>query len=254
LAGSLDVSLNEPRLASRLHDTTADLRERPGLAAVLPTLLEDALSLTGAEVGNIQLLDPRDGSLVLVTHRGFGPAFLDHFAVVNDGGSVCGRAASKGSQAVVPDVREDLGCIPHRQVFRAAGVRAVQSTPLVDRTGRMLGMISTHWPQPAEPGERDLRFMELYGHLAGDVVARHLARASGDGSKAATPRSVSREAALAQLLNDAVNGILDAGLSFAAAQALATDDLLAQQLRAGVGRLDDILLAIQLAMYELDTP
>jgi hypothetical protein len=254
LAGYIDLSLNEPQLVRSLHDATTDLHESPGLAAVLPTLLEGALSLMGAEAGNIQLLDPRDGSLILVTQLGFGPEFLDHFAVVNDAGSVCGRAASSCAQVVVPDVREDLACAPHQRVFRAGGVRAVQSTPLVDRAGRMIGMISTHQPHPAEPGERDLRFIELYGHLAGEVIARQLGIVSPDASNGTTPRSVSREVALARLLDGAVNGILDAGLSFAAALPLIGDDLLVQQVRAGIATLDDTIRAIQLTMHELGTP
>ena len=31
------------------------------------------------------------------------------------------------------------------ETYRKAGMRAMQSTPLVSRTGRLLGMISTHW-------------------------------------------------------------------------------------------------------------
>jgi hypothetical protein len=31
--------------------------------------------------------------------------------------------------------------------YREAGVRSMQATPLVSRTGRLLGMISTHWRQ-----------------------------------------------------------------------------------------------------------
>ena len=40
--------------------------------------------------------------------------------------------------------------------YLATGIRAVQSTPLVSRAGKLVGMISTHWKQPHEPSERDL--------------------------------------------------------------------------------------------------
>ncbi|QWA26277.1 GAF domain-containing protein [Streptomyces sp. JCM17656] len=56
---------------------------------------------------------------------------------------------------------------PHQRIFRTSGVRSVQSTPLVDHTGRLLGMISTHMSQPGRPSDQDLRIMELYGQLAG---------------------------------------------------------------------------------------
>ena len=42
-----------------------------------------------------------------------------------------------------------------------AGVRAVQSTPLLSSGGTILGMISTHYCEPHRPSEREPRFMEL---------------------------------------------------------------------------------------------
>ena len=37
------------------------------------------------------------------------------------------------------------------ETYRQTGIRAVQSTPLVSRAGRLLGMISTHWRNPHQP-------------------------------------------------------------------------------------------------------
>ena len=42
------------------------------------------------------------------------------------------------------------------EAYRQTGICAMQSTPLVSRTGRLLGMISTHWRNPYQPSERDL--------------------------------------------------------------------------------------------------
>ena len=43
------------------------------------------------------------------------------------------------------------------EVMMAAGARAVQSTPLVNRSGRVLGMFSTHYRHaPQQPSERAL--------------------------------------------------------------------------------------------------
>ncbi|CAM5498995.1 GAF domain-containing protein [Streptomyces chartreusis] len=174
LAAWVAFSLDEPSALKSLQDAAEELRDIPELAAVLPRVAETSMDLLDAEFGNIQFVDPRDDSLVLVTQSGFGDEFLDHFAVVHDSHSVCGRAARQGTQAVTADVRDDQGLTPHQRIFRASGVRSVQSTPLVDHTGRLLGMISTHMSQPGRPSDQDLRIMNLYGQLAGEVVARHL--------------------------------------------------------------------------------
>ena len=48
----------------------------------------------------------------------------------------------------------------------------MQSTPLMSRWGRMLGMISTHWREPHEPLERDLRLFDLLARQAADLIER----------------------------------------------------------------------------------
>ena len=53
-------------------------------------------------------------------------------------------------------------------VLLAAGVRAVQSTPLVSSAGKVLGMISTHFKQPTLLTARELRFMDLLARQAAD--------------------------------------------------------------------------------------
>jgi hypothetical protein len=78
-------------------------------------------------------LDPATGSLLPVTQAGFGPEFLGYFAVVED----------------------------------------VQSTPLVDYAGHLIGMVSTHFQRPHRPSDRDLRIMELYADFAGEALTAH---------------------------------------------------------------------------------
>ena len=48
----------------------------------------------------------------------------------------------------------------------------MQSTPLVSRTGRMLGMISTHWGKPHQPEEHDLRLLDVLARQAADLIER----------------------------------------------------------------------------------
>jgi hypothetical protein len=47
--------------------------------------------------------------LKIVTQAGFGPEFLEYFAVVDDDASACGRAAQEGAQVVIVDVNADAG-------------------------------------------------------------------------------------------------------------------------------------------------
>ena len=143
-AASVRFGLAEPDAMTRLHGLTKDLRTIPQLSSLLPRVLDGLMSLTGADHGNIQLLDPATGMMRLVTQAGFGPEFLDYFAVVGgEDGSVCGRAARQCAQTVITDVRADPDFAPHREIAAASGFRGVQSTPLVDYAGHLVGMVST---------------------------------------------------------------------------------------------------------------
>jgi hypothetical protein len=169
--------LDEPQAARRLHAAAKELRglSRPGL--LFSKALEGALSLGGADRGNIQLVNPATGSLVIVAEHGFGAEFLEYFAAVDDDRSACGRAAKRHAQTVIVDVTTDPGFAPHRAIADASGFRAVISTPVIDADGRLVGVISTHYRQPHYPLARDRKVMERYGELVGRAMTGHVTAA-----------------------------------------------------------------------------
>ncbi len=132
--------------------------------------LEGALALIGGDRGNIQIRELSNGSLRIVAQCGFGTKFLEYFAIVEDDTSACGRAATERLQTVITDVSEDAAFEPHREIAAASRFRAVQSTPLVDPTGRVRGVISTHYRHPHRPGSRDLQLMQWYAERVGAAL------------------------------------------------------------------------------------
>jgi hypothetical protein len=139
----------------------------PHPGTLLDEILAFGLELLQADRGNVQVVDPATGALRIAAQRGFGPEFLDYFAVVADDGSACGRAAWRAAQVVIADVTADPGFAPHRDIASASGFRAVQSTPLIDRSGRLVGMVSTHYPGPVSLPGRELQIMARFGALIG---------------------------------------------------------------------------------------
>ena len=184
LSARIRFALDEPDALRDIRVLTGDLHDAAGLDSLLLHVLDGALSLTEADFGTLHLRDPVTGSLWLVTQSGFGQEFLDYFAVVQHGDreSAPGRAAEGCAQAVIADVNTDAAFAPHRAIAAAAGFRAVQSTPLADYSGRLVGVVSTYFARQYLPAARQLRMMELYGDVAGEVVARRLGvAAGGDG-------------------------------------------------------------------------
>jgi hypothetical protein len=166
--------LDEPLVARRLYGAAARLRHIGRLEPLAEQVLDNVLSLARSERGNVQLADPVSGALKIVAQHGFDAEFLDHFAVVDDDRSACGRAARHAAQLIITDVISDPGFEPHRDIAAASGFRAVQSTPLVDQAGRVVGVVSTHYPRPYAPSARDMRIISRYAGLAGRILASRI--------------------------------------------------------------------------------
>jgi len=156
----------------RLHGISQRFLEGGNVSGLLGDILTAIVEIIGADRGTIQLRDPRKGTLRIVAQQGFAAEFLEFFAEVGESTAACGRALQIGQRVVVGDVdRDPTFAEPTlRRVMQRAGVRAVQSTPLLSRTRDIVGIISTHFNTPREPSARDLRLVDLFARQAADLV------------------------------------------------------------------------------------
>ena len=139
---------------------------------LLDHLLEAVMTLTAADRGNIQLLNPRTEALEIVAHRGFDSEFLEFFGEVHDAGTACGVAMRQRECVIVEDVAaHPIFAGRAREVMLRAGARAVQSTPLVAPSGGLLGVVSTHYGRSCRVPGRALALVRLLGRHAGAVIA-----------------------------------------------------------------------------------
>lgn len=139
------------------------------LPTILGGVLDAAIALAGADFGNIQLLGA-NGHLKIIVHRGFPDWWVEYWNEVQAGQGVCGSALAQGERVIVEDVAKSPIFVgtPSLDIQLKASIRAVQSTPLRDRSGRLLGMFSTHYRTPHRPEQRTLELLDL---LAAHAVA-----------------------------------------------------------------------------------
>ncbi len=142
------------------------------LEPVLKEIVDAAIAISGADFGNIQLLDPAGGDLRLVAQRGFEPWWLEFWNSVAKGTGCCGTALERGERVIIEDLEQSpiFAGTPALDIQRKAGVRAVQSTPLIGRSGKPVGMFSTHYRSPRRPDERELRLLDLLARQAADII------------------------------------------------------------------------------------
>src|SRR5689334_23607003 len=158
----------------RLHELSTRLLASTELQPLLEEILEATIELLNADFGNIQLFNQQSKALEIVAQRGFKQDF-DHFSNVNEESAACGRAMAQGGRVIIENVKSDPSFAPHRHIAASAGFRAVQSTLLFSRSDELLGMISSHFRQPHRPSEHELRFIDLYAHLAAEFIERQRA-------------------------------------------------------------------------------
>jgi PAS domain S-box-containing protein len=189
---------SESRLAAeldamrRLHSLVSRLIVTPDVRTALQDTLEAAVQITGADMGHVQIVDRLSNALELVAQRGFDPESLAPLRTVDSQSSTpWRRALASRKRVVIPDIVADPAGGPHIEVARRAGYRGVQSTPLISRDGRALGVLSTYYVEPRTPSERDLRLLDLYTQQAADYIDRR--RAEEEISSNVSARRVSDE-------------------------------------------------------------
>src|SRR5262249_18898187 len=82
-------------------------------------------------------------------------------------------ALARGERVVVDfDVPEAEDPDGSARRHREYGLLSAQSTPLISRSGRALGMFSTHWRAHRRLDDRELRFLDLLARQAADLIER----------------------------------------------------------------------------------
>jgi PAS domain S-box-containing protein len=166
------ADLRDMTLLNQLSNRLA--REGSDFDKNLNAIVDTAITITSANKGNLQLLDPTTGVLTIAAQRGFEEPSLSFFASVRDDASACAAAMRSGKRVIVEDVRESeiFAEQPSNEVLLHAGVRAVTFTPLMASTGNLLGIISIYFVEPHRPTERELHLMDLLTRQIVDYLER----------------------------------------------------------------------------------
>ncbi len=183
-AAEEDLKRSQAQLSAELSDTkllqriSAELIHEESVETLYEKILDAASAVMRSDFASMQMLYPERGAggeLRLLAFRGFTPEaarFWEWVAAGDD--SSCAAALRGGRRVIVPDLetQDVIRADAALAAYREAGIRSMQSTPLLSRGGKVVGMISTHWRQPHEPSERDLRLLDILARQAADLIER----------------------------------------------------------------------------------
>lgn len=144
-------------------------------------IMEAAINLTKADAGTVQWYDPESNRLVLIAASGFRRKMTEHFRQVDAGPNTAfGIALQKGERTFIDfDSPQTVDADGSYELHLEAGLHSAQSTPLVSRYGKPIGMVTTHWKEPKHrPTTTELRFLDLLSRQAADLIEQRQAEAA----------------------------------------------------------------------------
>lgn len=170
---------SENRLASELADArtlqrvSGELIGEQQAESLYNRILDAAIELMKSDAASIQVFVPGSSELHLLASRNFHPISRSYWQKVKAGsGSTCGQALLERRRILASDVENCpfVAGTQNLEEFRRSNIRSCQSTPLVSRSGKPLGMISTHWSRPHQPDESDFALFDVLVRQAADLI------------------------------------------------------------------------------------
>jgi PAS domain S-box-containing protein len=161
--------------ATRLQEVSSQLLLAGDSNALYGKILDAAIALMRADAGSMQVLDPARNELVLLAERGLAPASAAFWQRVEAGStSSCAAALATSERVIVTDVETSpiIAGTEGLSAYRWSDLRAAQSTPLLARDGRVVGMLSTQWHTTHQPTDREVRLFDVLARQAADLLER----------------------------------------------------------------------------------
>ncbi|MBY0495595.1 MAG: GAF domain-containing protein [Cyanobacteria bacterium] len=116
------------------------------LAPVLKQVVDAAIAIAAADFGNIALLDADSGALSIVAQGGLPPWITDEDPA--RARHAFGTSPDTRERIIIEDVTGGPAGAGDTEALIKAGVRAFQSTPLIDRSGRVIGVLAIRRAAP----------------------------------------------------------------------------------------------------------
>lgn len=146
------------------------------LEPLLQEIVDVAIEIMRADAGSMMLIEEGTGDLLLGAHVGLRGTYLEacwRFDP-NSFDTACGRAVKTGRRVIVPDILNSREFVAEAfiNILSDSGIRGLESTPLVTRSGKVLGVMATQYRKPTAPNPSALRRMDLLARQAADLIER----------------------------------------------------------------------------------
>lgn len=166
-----DLSLQVTAL-TRLHDLAMRLARTPEPRPALQAILETLVEVHDADMGLLSIYDPATGLLHDDAYVGFEEETLRFLRTVKPDPKLGARGSAFATKqrVIVEDAESDPRFATLLAVTREAGVRALHSTPILTRSGEILGVLSVQFRTRRRPTQCEMQLADLCARHAADAI------------------------------------------------------------------------------------
>ena len=168
------------------RDITAKKREEEGLRLlqrmsvklstaldegyILGEALRTAAAIQGTRLGLLFVLSPTEDELVVGASLGFDQDTLAAFSAIRPGDGGFAACLEQKGRVIIEDAEADPCMARFHEVFRRLGIKMIHSTPLITRSGKPLGVLSTQFTGPHRLLEQEISLVDLCARQAIDFL------------------------------------------------------------------------------------
>jgi PAS domain S-box-containing protein len=155
----------------RLYDFSTRLLGTKDVSIITGDLLQAVLAVQSADLEEIRLYNSTNESLDLIASAGSVSALPTDYGGLYDSGSPAWLTMLTGQGIVIEDVLSDQRLAPWREIAVARGFRSVHFTPMLDRLGGPIGVMSAWFRSPRPSPKSESRLIELYARHATEAIS-----------------------------------------------------------------------------------
>ena len=159
---------------TKLHEISGLFVREGNVEVVFEKVIDAACTITGAEMGSIRLVDSKSGLLKITAQQGFFPPLQECSHDPTDGNCLCESVLQLREQVMVENI-STCPLIWGRKEFQAHltdGVLSFQLTPLVSRSRKPLGILTTYFRTLHHTENRVLKLLNLIAIQITDIIER----------------------------------------------------------------------------------
>jgi PAS domain S-box-containing protein len=157
---------------TRLHELSMSLLSSSDLDANLRAILETTIDLCGADFGLLAIYDPESACLRARASVGFRAEILEEIGRLISGSNAgpCGMAFTTRERVEVASVMSDPRFLDYRNVAQEVGFQSVHVTPVLTRSGEILGVLSVHFRTHHVSTQSERQLADICARYAADTI------------------------------------------------------------------------------------